>query len=154
MRMDRREGQRLNLVQLLIFAFHLHQLLVRPTLHQTSIPEAPVQSENNVSARQERSGVAWRGVGVGSQKISEWPRNTELSCLCPYPCTRARVRVRVRTTYRIKSACFARWPNRCVIKMRVRPSRSRRRERMPSLMEGGGGGFVRTNDKRTNDAIE
>lgn len=43
MRVDRREGQGLDLVQLLIFTFHLHEPLVCPTLDQTPIPETPVQ---------------------------------------------------------------------------------------------------------------
>jgi len=41
--MDRREGQGLDLVKLLVVTFHVHQPVVCPTLDQTSIPEAQNQ---------------------------------------------------------------------------------------------------------------
>lgn len=113
MRLGRGEGQSLDLVQLAIVAFQLHQLLMCPTLDQAPIPEAPVQPY--IRQRTSRAGGAGR---AGEER----------------GCGKRGAKIPVVSTYRITSACFTKWPNRCVMKIRVRPSRSRRRERMPDEM--------------------
>ena len=112
-RLDRGECLSLDGVQLPIFAVHRHQLLVCPTLHKPSVPEAPVRPHT----RQHTS-------RVGSEH-----RAGETRGACG--ALRGGVREQAATTYRMRSACLARWPNRCVMKIRVRRSRLRRWERMP-----------------------
>jgi len=56
MRMDSREGQSLDLIELPIFSFHLHQLLMRPTLDQTSTPKTPAQPHIRQHMRMSRVG--------------------------------------------------------------------------------------------------
>ena len=112
-RLDGGECLSLDRVQLPIFAVHRHQLLVCPTLHKTSVPEAPVRPHTR--QRTSRVGGTQSGGNAG----------VRCSAL------RGGVREQSACTYRIRSACLARWPNRCVMKIRVRRSRLRRWERMP-----------------------